>query len=76
MKRRLTLAAALLCSVLSVPVQAETLRWAAARDIGSLDPDSFGDTFTLAFLNHVYEALVRYDDKLQIEPALGNLGGR
>ena len=52
------------------PTEAATLRWAAARDIGSLDPDSYGDTFTLAFLNHIYEALVRYDDKLQIEPAL------
>lgn len=47
-----------------------TLRWTANRDIGSLDPDSFGDTFTLAFLNHVYEALVRYDANLKIEPAL------
>ena len=64
----------LLCAVagLSAPAsgKAETLRWAASRDIGSLDPDSFGDTFTLAFLNHVYEALVRYDENLRIEPAL------
>jgi peptide/nickel transport system substrate-binding protein len=52
------------------PAQAATLRWAASRDIGSLDPDSYGDTFTLAFLNHVYEALVRYDEHLKIEPAL------
>jgi peptide/nickel transport system substrate-binding protein len=53
------------------PAHAEnTLRWTANRDIGSLDPDSFGDTFTLAFLNHVYEALVRYDENLKIEPAL------
>jgi peptide/nickel transport system substrate-binding protein len=52
------------------PAQATTLRWAAARDIGSLDPDSFGDTFTLAFLNHIYEGLVRYDENLKIEPAL------
>ena len=30
------------------PVHAEnTIRWAPSRDIGSLDPDSFGDTFTL-----------------------------
>ena len=55
---------------LCAPVQAATLRWAASRDIGSLDPDSFGDTFTLAFLNHVYEGLVRYDENLKIEPAL------
>ncbi|MBP0500543.1 ABC transporter substrate-binding protein, partial [Mycobacterium tuberculosis] len=26
--------------------------------------------YTLAFLNHVYEGLVRYDAKLKIEPAL------
>lgn len=49
---------------------AETLRWGAQRDINSLDPYSFGDTFTLAVLNHVYEGLVRYDTKLGIEPAL------
>lgn len=49
---------------------AETLRWGAQRDINSLDPYSFGDTFTLAVLNHVYEGLVRYDENLGIEPAL------
>lgn len=52
------------------PADAATLRWAAGRDIGSLDPDSFGDTFTLAFLNHIYEGLVRYDENLKIQPAL------
>ena len=73
------LSAALLLSLVVVPIMppwatppahAATLRWAASRDIGSLDPDSFGDTFTLAFLNHVYEALVRYDENLKVEPAL------
>ena len=59
-------------SLTPAPAAAETLRWAASRDIGSLDPDSFGDTFTLAFLNHVYEALVRYDENLKIEPALAS----
>ncbi|MBS0561997.1 MAG: ABC transporter substrate-binding protein [Proteobacteria bacterium] len=53
-----------------MPAAAQTVKWAAARDIGSLDPDSFGDTFTLMFLNHTYEALVRYDANLKIEPAL------
>ena len=24
----------------------DTLRWGASRDVGSLDPDSSGDTFT------------------------------
>jgi peptide/nickel transport system substrate-binding protein len=64
----LSLAAWFLFAALSA--QAETLRWAANRDIGSLDPDSFGDTFTLAFLNHVYEGPVRYDGSLKVEPAL------
>ena len=68
-----SLSAIMLAAVLlgaAPPASAETLRWAANRDIGSLDPDSFGDTFTLAFLNHVYEGLVRYDENLKIEPAL------
>jgi peptide/nickel transport system substrate-binding protein len=74
MRFRLLSAALLLSLTLlplaSSPTLAATLRWAASRDIGSLDPDSFGDTFTLAFLNHVYEALVRYDENLKVEPAL------
>ncbi len=47
--RTLALAAFALLATPVIP-QAATLRWAAARDIGSLDPDRFGDTFTLAFL--------------------------
>ena len=50
--------------------QGKTLKWGAAREIASLDPYSFGDTFTLAVLNHVYEGLVRYTGDLKIEPAL------
>lgn len=52
-------------------VQAEnTLKWGANRDIGSLDPYSYGDSFTINVLNHVYEGLVRYNKDLKIEPAL------
>ncbi len=69
--RRLILLACLLTAIIPVrPSAAATMRWGSSRDIGSLDPDSYGDTFTLAFLNHVYEGLVRYDARLQIEPAL------
>jgi peptide/nickel transport system substrate-binding protein len=50
--------------------QGKVLKWGAAREIASLDPYSFGDTFTLATLNHVYEGLVRYTGELGIEPAL------
>lgn len=54
----------------AVSAQAETLRWGSARDIYSLDPYSYGDSYTIAFMNHVYEALVRYDENLEIEGAL------
>lgn len=50
--------------------EAKTLKWGANREIASLDPYSFGETFTLSVLNHVYEGLVRYTGDLQIEPAL------
>lgn len=49
---------------------AEVLKWGANRDIGSLDPYSYGDSFTINVLNHTYEGLVRYDKDLKIEPAL------
>ncbi|MBV0890248.1 ABC transporter substrate-binding protein [Paracoccus sp. Z118] len=58
-------------AVLATPVWAENMiRWGGKRDIYSLDPYSYGDSYTIAFLNHVYEGLVRYNDKLEIEPAL------
>jgi peptide/nickel transport system substrate-binding protein len=50
--------------------QGKTLKWGASREIASLDPYSFGETFTLSVLNHVYEGLVRYTGDLKIEPAL------
>ena len=46
------------------------LRWGANKDIVSLDPYSYGDTFTISVLAHAYEGLVRYNSKLEIEPSL------
>ncbi len=54
----------------TVLAQGKSLKWGAAREIASLDPYSFGETFTLSVLNHVYEGLVRYTGDLKIEPAL------
>ncbi len=65
-----TLIAAIAAGVLCMSASAETLKWGAARDIGSMDPYSYGDSFTINVLNNVYEGLVRYNGKLQIEPAL------
>lgn len=68
--RHLLLATAAIAG-LAGAVQAENvLKWGANRDIGSLDPYSYGDSFTINVLNHVYEGLVRYNKDLKIEPAL------
>jgi peptide/nickel transport system substrate-binding protein len=64
------IAATLAAGMLSTAAAAETLKWGANRDIFSLDPYSYGDSFTINVLNHVYEGLVRYNRDLKIEPAL------
>lgn len=69
LKRHILCGAAAL-SLLASAGAAETIRWGGSQDVTSLDPYSYGSTFTLSFLNHVYEGLVRYDAELQIEPAL------
>ena len=71
MARHLTTALACATALLLAQgATAETFRWGAGRDIGSLDPYSYGDSFTINVMNHVYEALVRYDRDLKLEPAL------
>ncbi len=69
-KAFLTAIAMLVLGAQGVSAQDKTLKWGASREIASLDPYSYGDTFTLSVLNHVYEGLVRYTGDLQIEPAL------
>ncbi|WP_211100597.1 ABC transporter substrate-binding protein [Acuticoccus sediminis] len=68
--RRSLLLATVAATALVSAAEANTLKWGANRDIGSLDPYSYGDSFTINVLNHVYEGLVRYDRDLKIEPAL------
>lgn len=51
-------------------VNAATMRWAGANDILTVDPHAQNHQTTHAFLQQVYESLVRYDAKYQIEPAL------
>lgn len=67
--RSISLVGAAVASLCSA-ANAETLRWGGARDIFSLDPYSYGDSYTISFLNHVYEGLVRYSGDLKLEPAL------
>ncbi|MFC6761969.1 ABC transporter substrate-binding protein [Sulfitobacter porphyrae] len=74
MKRLQTIRRAAICgaaaALLAGAASAETIRWGAPRDIVSLDPYSYGDSYTINFLNHIYEGLVRYNRDLEIEPAL------
>jgi len=49
---------------------AATMRWAGANDIMTVDPHGQNHQTTHAFLQQVYESLVRYDEKWQVEPAL------
>ncbi|WP_226781652.1 ABC transporter substrate-binding protein [Oceaniglobus trochenteri] len=65
-----TIGAAVVSCMLASSVSAETLRWGSPRDIYSLDPYSYGSTSNLAFLNHIYDGLVRYTPDFDIVPAL------
>lgn len=49
---------------------AATLRVAGANDIMTFDPAGQNHQTTLAYQQMVYESLIRYDEKFQIEPAL------
>ena len=64
------LAGGLVAALIGTGALAETIKWGAPRDIVSLDPYSYGDSYTINFLNHIYEGLVRYNRDLKIEPAL------
>ncbi len=68
--RQILLASAALATLAGAAQAENVLKWGANRDIGSLDPYSYGDSFTINVLNHVYEGLVRYNADLKIEPAL------
>jgi peptide/nickel transport system substrate-binding protein len=50
--------------------QAAPLRWAGANDILTVDPHAQNHQTTHAFLQQIYESLVRYDKNYQIQPAL------
>ncbi|HJQ56778.1 MAG TPA: ABC transporter substrate-binding protein [Vineibacter sp.] len=50
--------------------EAKTFKWANAGDVSSMDPYYRNETFLLAFLENIYEPLVRRDEKLGLEAAL------
>ncbi|GAW36891.1 heme-binding protein A precursor [Roseovarius sp. A-2] len=64
------LAGGLVATLSATGALADTVKWGAPRDIVSLDPYSYGDSYTINFLNHIYEGLVRFNRDLEIEPGL------
>lgn len=63
------IAVSLNMSLLST-ASANTLRFAEAGEINSMDPHAARDDFALSLLANVYEGLVRWDRDLKLEPAL------
>lgn len=49
---------------------ANTLRFAEAMEITSMDPHAAREDFTLSLIGNVYEGLVRWNRELKLEPAL------
>lgn len=71
MKRQLlALGLATLFALGSATGEAKTFTWTSSLDALSMDPYSTNNSFTNSFMNNVYEALVRFNEKVQIEPAL------
>jgi peptide/nickel transport system substrate-binding protein len=67
-----TLIAVLPAAHAQAPAQTppQTLTWSASLDALSMDPHSTNNSFTNAFVSNIYESLVRFNEKLEIEPAL------
>ena len=68
--KRFLAAAAAAAALATVPAHAVTLKWAAQNDVITLDPHSQNHATTNGIMQHVYEGLVRYDKKFQVEPSL------
>ena len=50
--------------------RAQTIRYASTGDVLTLDPHSADEALSNSFKNNLYEGLVRFNEKLQPEPAL------
>ncbi len=69
-KQLLALGLALSMTLGSAAVEAKTFTWTASLDVMSMDPYSTNNSFTNSFMNNIYEGLVRFNEKVEIEPAL------
>jgi len=65
------LSAVLLGSILAAASgRAQTFRYASTGDLLTLDPHSADEALSNSFKNNIYEGLVRFNEKLEPEPAL------
>jgi peptide/nickel transport system substrate-binding protein len=60
----------LIAGHLASVAEARTFRWSFQADVLSLDPQDRRDTFSRDFVSNIMEPLVRFNEKLEIEPAL------
>ena len=72
--KRITRAVATACALgilaATPALQAKTFKWAFQGDAQGLDPHGLNETFTLGMLGNVYEAMTRYNGKMQLQPSL------
>ncbi|MCU0839702.1 MAG: ABC transporter substrate-binding protein [Rhodospirillales bacterium] len=57
-------------ALLATPAAAQTFKWAAKSDALTLDPHGANEAVTLGLLANVYDGLTRYDERLDLQPAL------
>ncbi len=69
-KQMLAIGLALSLAFGSSAIQAKTFTWTASADALSMDPYSTNNSFTNSFMNNIYEGLVRFNEKVEIEAAL------
>jgi peptide/nickel transport system substrate-binding protein len=67
---RAGLTAVTLLGALAAAADAKTFRWANDGDANSMDPYARQETFLLAFDHNMYEALIRRDREMKLEPGL------
>ena len=69
-KHLLTIGVALSMAFGASAVQAKPFTWTASADALTMDPYSANHSFTNSFMNNIYEGLVRFNEKIEVEPAL------
>ncbi len=69
-KPLLALSLALSMAFGATALHAKTFTWTASADALSMDPYATNNSFTNSFMSNFYEGLVRFNEDVQIEPAL------